>query len=50
MEADAFLRTCNHFAAPTQEIAVDLEDDNYESDEWLNLEISFTNDESAEMV
>ena len=32
MKADAFLRACNHFAAPPQEIAVDLEDDDYESD------------------
>ena len=32
MKADAFLIACNHFAAPPQEIAADLEDDDYESD------------------
>ena len=37
MEADAFLRACNHFAAPPQEIAVDLEDDDYESDESAEI-------------
>ena len=31
------VRTCNHFAAPPQEIAVDLEDDDYESDESAEI-------------